>query len=69
MEVESVLVTGANRGIGLELVKQLVQLPKPPKYVFATYRDESSTQDLKNVKDSSKESHVVLVKMGELFRF
>ncbi|CAL1296286.1 unnamed protein product [Larinioides sclopetarius] len=63
MEIESVLVTGANRGIGLELVKQLVQLPKTPKFVFATYRDESSTQDLKNIKDSSKESHVVLIKM------
>ncbi|XP_055951399.1 C-factor-like [Argiope bruennichi] len=63
MEVESVMVTGANRGIGLELVKQLVQLPKPPKYVFATFRDDSTVQDLKNIKDSSKESQVILVKI------
>ncbi|GBM31326.1 hypothetical protein AVEN_91315-1 [Araneus ventricosus] len=39
-----VMVTGANRGIGLEFLKQLVELPKPPRFVFATYRDENKTQ-------------------------
>ena len=36
---KSVFITGANRGIGLEFVKQLVQLPTPPKYIFATCRN------------------------------
>ncbi|GBM19233.1 C-factor [Araneus ventricosus] len=63
MEVESVFVTGANRGIGLEFVKQIVKLPKPPLFVFATYRDESTTQALKEIRDASKESQVVLIKM------
>ncbi|GFR00998.1 hypothetical protein TNCT_542361 [Trichonephila clavata] len=35
LEVESVLVTGAAVGIGLEFVRQLLRLPKPPQYVFA----------------------------------
>lgn len=35
----SVLVTGANRGIGLELVSQLLRKTNPPKVVFATCRD------------------------------
>ncbi|KAF8771283.1 C-factor-like [Argiope bruennichi] len=63
MEVESVMVTGANKGIGLELVKELVKLPKPPRFVFATYRDESTTQALKEIKDASKDTEVVPVKM------
>ncbi|GIX78894.1 c-factor [Caerostris extrusa] len=63
MEVESVLVTGANRGIGFEFVKQLLRLPKPPHYVFATYRDEKRTQALEEVKEAYKQTQVVLIKM------
>ncbi|GIX94671.1 uncharacterized protein CDAR_62031 [Caerostris darwini] len=63
MDVESVLVTGANRGIGLEFVKQLLRLPKPPHYVFATYRDEKSIQALEEVKKAYKQTQVVLIKM------
>ncbi|KYO36998.1 C-signal [Alligator mississippiensis] len=36
---QSVLVTGSNRGIGLELVRQLAEGPDPPQYIFATCRD------------------------------
>ncbi|GIY31576.1 uncharacterized protein CDAR_595991 [Caerostris darwini] len=63
MEVETVLVTGANRGIGLEFVKQFVQLPNPPRLIFATYRDENTIQDLKQIKDESEKTQVVLIKM------
>uniref|UniRef100_A0A8C3JL16 C-factor n=1 Tax=Calidris pygmaea TaxID=425635 RepID=A0A8C3JL16_9CHAR len=34
----SVLVTGSNRGIGLELVRQLAASPWPPHHIFATCR-------------------------------
>ncbi|GFR23950.1 uncharacterized protein TNCT_441681 [Trichonephila clavata] len=63
MEVESVLVTGANRGIGLEFVRQLVELPKPPRFVFATYRDRNTVEALKKITDASKETQVILIKM------
>ncbi|KAM6250791.1 C-signal-like [Spheniscus humboldti] len=35
----SVLVTGSNRGMGLELVRQLAASPRPPQHIFATCRD------------------------------
>uniref|UniRef100_A0A452I9G8 C-factor n=1 Tax=Gopherus agassizii TaxID=38772 RepID=A0A452I9G8_9SAUR len=44
--VRTVLVTGANRGIGLELVKQFLEKPNPPKWVFATCRDPEGERAL-----------------------
>ena len=41
---ESVLVTGANRGIGLEFVKQFLALPQPPKHVFAGCRSPDAAK-------------------------
>ena len=38
----SVLITGANRGIGLELTRQLLRLTDPPEHVFATCRHPES---------------------------
>ena len=35
----SALVTGANRGIGLELTRRLITGPDPADYVFATCRN------------------------------
>ncbi|XP_035226834.1 uncharacterized protein LOC118199139, partial [Stegodyphus dumicola] len=67
MEVRSVFVTGANRGIGLEFVRQLVALPKAPRYVFATYRNKDSLQALIDIKDSSKYSEVIFIRMGNNF--
>ncbi|XP_070809348.1 uncharacterized protein [Pituophis catenifer annectens] len=47
----SVLVTGSNRGIGLELVKQLVEKSDPPEWIFATCRDPEGprAKSLKNL--------------------
>nr|XP_020653499.1 uncharacterized protein LOC110081264 isoform X2 [Pogona vitticeps] len=59
----SVLVTGANRGIGLELVKQLLGLPKPPQWVFATCRDPqgAGAQELKKL--ASKHANLVILQL------
>ncbi|CAM5150000.1 unnamed protein product [Eretmochelys imbricata] len=42
--VRSVLVTGANRGIGLGLAKQFLGKSNPPEWVFATCRDPEGAQ-------------------------
>uniref|UniRef100_A0A8C6Y411 Uncharacterized protein n=1 Tax=Naja naja TaxID=35670 RepID=A0A8C6Y411_NAJNA len=48
---QSILVTGSNRGLGLELVRQLAKKSNPPKWIFATCRDPAGprAQDLKNL--------------------
>uniref|UniRef100_A0A8C3UMI3 C-factor-like n=1 Tax=Catharus ustulatus TaxID=91951 RepID=A0A8C3UMI3_CATUS len=39
LSVRSVLVTGANRGLGLGFVQHFLRMPKPPQWIFATCRD------------------------------
>uniref|UniRef100_A0A8D0FIG8 C-factor-like n=1 Tax=Strix occidentalis caurina TaxID=311401 RepID=A0A8D0FIG8_STROC len=39
LQVCSVLVTGANQGIGLGLVRHFLGMPNPPKWVFAACQD------------------------------
>ncbi|KAM9288686.1 C-signal-like [Morus bassanus] len=51
LHVRSILVTGANRGIGLGLVRQFLGMPNPPKWVFAACRDPKGqrAQELQNL--------------------
>ncbi|KFZ61953.1 hypothetical protein N338_04696, partial [Podiceps cristatus] len=57
----SLLVTGANRGIGLGLVRQFLGLPNPPKWVFAACRDPKGqrAQELQNL--ASKHPNLVII--------
>ncbi|KAG8197490.1 hypothetical protein JTE90_007229 [Oedothorax gibbosus] len=63
MKIESILVTGANRGIGLEMIRQFIKLDDAPKFIFATYRNPDTLQDLKDVKNSTTKSKVILIKL------
>lgn len=40
----SFLITGCNRGIGLGLVKRLLNASKPTKYIFATCRNPAEAK-------------------------
>ncbi|GCC26262.1 hypothetical protein chiPu_0004677 [Chiloscyllium punctatum] len=46
LKTPSVLISGANKGIGLELVKQLINSPVPPAQILATFWQSSPTQEL-----------------------
>lgn len=36
---KTVFITGANRGLGLEFVRQYLKLDNPPQVIIATCRD------------------------------
>ncbi|XP_071423429.1 C-signal-like [Pithys albifrons albifrons] len=61
LNVCSVLVTGANRGIGLGLVQHFLGLPNPPQWVFAGCRDPKGqrAQELQNL--ASKHPSLVII--------
>ncbi|XP_062890685.1 C-signal-like [Mobula hypostoma] len=60
---KAVLVTGANRGLGLELIRQLSQAERPPRYLFAACREPEGARgrDLKNLAKCV--SNIKIVKM------
>ncbi|XP_051888174.1 C-factor-like isoform X1 [Pristis pectinata] len=59
----AVLVTGASRGLGLELIRQLGRAERPPRYLFAACRDPEGARgrDLKNFAKCF--SNIKIVKM------
>ena len=44
MNPKTVLITGANRGIGLEFVKQILKLQEPPLQIYAACRSPEKAQ-------------------------
>lgn len=61
LRIGSLFITGANRGIGLEFVKQLTRLPQPPRHIFATCRNPSEAKDLLQL--ASKHNCVHILKL------
>ncbi|XP_055844936.1 C-factor [Episyrphus balteatus] len=57
--MKSILITGCNRGLGLGLVKTFLNLPKPPKYVFATCRNIEQAVDLKELGTQNDNLHIL----------
>ncbi|XP_048371155.1 C-factor-like [Sphaerodactylus townsendi] len=63
----SVLVTGSNRGIGLEMVKQLVEMTDPPEHIFATCRDPTGPKGkvLRDLADKHSRIHVIQLEVED----
>ncbi|KAJ7311934.1 hypothetical protein JRQ81_006255 [Phrynocephalus forsythii] len=57
----SILVTGSNRGIGLEFVRQLTETPDCPEHLFATCRNPDGPRGkaLRDLADKHPNIHVV----------
>ncbi|XP_068117891.1 C-signal-like [Hyperolius riggenbachi] len=61
MAPQRFLITGCNRGIGLELVRQLLEQPNPPKQIFATCRNPNSPQNQVLNDLAAKNPNVVVI--------
>jgi len=58
MSFTSILITGANRGIGLEFVRQLLSLSPQPKYIIATSR-QSTNEELDKLRATNDSLHIL----------
>lgn len=63
---KSIFVTGANRGIGLEFIKQFLCLDDPPKKIFATYRSLERSPELQKLAAVHSNVHLIELDMNDL---
>ncbi|XP_020914868.1 uncharacterized protein LOC110252390 [Exaiptasia diaphana] len=68
-QCRSVFITGANRGIGLELVKAFLNLSPAPEHVFATARSPESASDLKQLQSNHSNLHVLQLDVTDFDSF
>ncbi|XP_027759873.1 uncharacterized protein LOC114068158 [Empidonax traillii] len=61
LRVHSLLVTGANRGIGLGLIQHFLKMPNPPQWVFAGCRDPKGQRAQELQKLASKHPNLVIL--------
>uniref|UniRef100_T1JY62 Ketoreductase (KR) domain-containing protein n=1 Tax=Tetranychus urticae TaxID=32264 RepID=T1JY62_TETUR len=69
LNVSSVLVTGANRGIGLELVRQLASLKPKISHVIATCRNPDAAKELKSIAQANNNVHILKLKVTDYNSF
>ena len=63
MSPANVLITGCNRGLGLEMVREYLKLN--PVNLFATCRDPSSATELTNLAKSNSNLHVLKLEVTD----
>ncbi|KAH8363787.1 hypothetical protein KR200_007925 [Drosophila serrata] len=57
--MNSILITGCNRGLGLGLVKALVALPQPPQHLFTTCRSRAQATELEDLAKKHSNIHIL----------
>ncbi|XP_015787491.1 uncharacterized protein LOC107364485 isoform X2 [Tetranychus urticae] len=65
LNVSSVLVTGANRGIGLEFVRQLASLEPQISHIIATCRDPDAAKELKSIAKANNNVHILKLEVTD----
>lgn len=69
MSLPTVLVTGANRGLGLEFVRLYLAAPKQPQHIFATCRDPSKATELQTLADKNSNVHILKLELKDYAAF
>ncbi|XP_030377925.1 uncharacterized protein LOC115626656 [Scaptodrosophila lebanonensis] len=57
--MNSILITGCNRGLGLGLVKALNNLPQPPQHLFTTCRNLEQATELQALSQEHSNIHIL----------
>ncbi|CAO1411852.1 unnamed protein product [Diamesa hyperborea] len=67
--MNSILITGCNRGLGLGLIKALIKCPTSPKYIFATCRNLDKATELQKLKEENQNLHLIQVDLKDFDKY
>lgn len=67
--MQSVLVTGCNRGIGLSLVRQFLSLPNVPKNVIATCRNIDKAPELVELSKNNSQLKLLQIDLKDFNKY
>ena len=64
----SVLITGANRGLGLNIIKHILKSPTVPEHIFATCRslEAENAKELQILAENNSNLHVLEFDMADV---
>ncbi|XP_015266927.1 PREDICTED: C-factor-like [Gekko japonicus] len=67
LNTRSILVTGSNRGIGLEFIRQLSEKSNRPEWIFATCRDPEGprAQELRNLAAKHQGIEIIQLEVND----
>ncbi|KAM5138875.1 C-signal-like [Mantella aurantiaca] len=63
LQIRNILLTGSNRGIGLEFVQQFLKVSPPLQHIFATCREPNAEQSQALQNLAKKHSNIVILKL------
>ncbi|CRL04795.1 CLUMA_CG017851, isoform A [Clunio marinus] len=68
-EMNSILITGCNRGLGLGLVKSLIKHEQTPKFIFATCRSLEKADELREISKNNSNVHVLEIDLKDFDKY
>ncbi|EAT45852.1 AAEL002901-PA [Aedes aegypti] len=67
--MNSILITGCNRGLGLGLIKSFLNLSTPPRHIIATCRNIQQAEELNSLGKQHGNLHVLQIDLKDVDKY
>lgn len=67
--MNSILITGCNRGLGLGLIKCFLQLSSPPQHIIATCRNVQQAEELNSLAKQHSNLHILQIDLKDIDKY